>query len=59
MNCKFYYSEEVQGILHEFCANIDLKKINHAQVNEKLVCIAERCNKSVPKTETFEKKNVT
>jgi hypothetical protein len=59
MNCKYYYSEEVQSILHEFCANMDMKKINHVQANEKLVCMGERCNKSVPKIETFEKKNAT
>ena len=33
-NCKYYKSEKVDGIIHEFCTNEELKKRNKS--NDKI-----------------------
>ena len=41
--CKFLEREIVQGIVHEFCQNHEMKKINKCPAGKKLVCIGNKC----------------
>ena len=48
--CKFFFTETVQGIVHEFCKNSSMIENNKIKADDKLKCIGINCGKA-----TFDK----
>ena len=44
--CKFLVTEIVQGIIHNFCQNAEMHKINNIQSGKELFCMGIRCGKA-------------
>ena len=42
-DCKFNKDKAVDRVLHEICANKDIKEINHSELD--VPCIGKKCGK--------------